>query len=269
MLGEFQSTLPVGGATRSGRRGRPGNGDFNPRSPWGERLLIPGTLTCVSSISIHAPRGGATGKRRKAGGGKIFQSTLPVGGATQHYRRGREPKRFQSTLPVGGATIELRAVEADAIHFNPRSPWGERRRCSGWRSRRIQFQSTLPVGGATRAAAMRLAIGTISIHAPRGGSDLIVQLPCDGFDSFQSTLPVGGATVCSRLDFLLGLISIHAPRGGSDLRRSQALPARIDFNPRSPWGERRFLLPLRHARQHISIHAPRGGSDCTRRRKRA
>ena len=34
---EFQSTLPVRGATRGGQTGRPDAGNFNPRSPCGER----------------------------------------------------------------------------------------------------------------------------------------------------------------------------------------------------------------------------------------
>ncbi len=81
-------------------------------------------------------------------GWEAFQSTLPVGGATRAPRREHEVGKFQSTLPVGGATGFLEEVRAcikisihaprggsDAptyyrrsqlVHFNPRSPWGER-----------------------------------------------------------------------------------------------------------------------------------------------
>ena len=34
------------------------------------------------------------------------------------------------------------------------------------------FQSTLPVGGATRREQEKGVVAQISIHAPRGGSDL-------------------------------------------------------------------------------------------------
>ena len=34
----FQSTLPVGGATQNALHHQPGIQYFNPRSPWGERL---------------------------------------------------------------------------------------------------------------------------------------------------------------------------------------------------------------------------------------
>ena len=56
----FQSTLPVGGAT-SGLAGKHDgrDRDFNPRSPWGERLLLNLDLINLVGISIHAPRGGS------------------------------------------------------------------------------------------------------------------------------------------------------------------------------------------------------------------
>ncbi len=104
LLKIFQSTLPVGGATRQflplcfildisihaprGGSDRLANGihdfliNFNPRSPWGERL----------------------DSRKTVGCSLIFQSTLPVGGATSFPERRSVIALFQSTLPVGGAT---------------------------------------------------------------------------------------------------------------------------------------------------------------------
>ena len=103
-----------------------GHHDFNPRSPWGERLL---------KGSVHIAIA-------------IFQSTLPVGGATRTSSAGSLNEGFQSTLPVGGATLRradtIRCMQisihaprggsdwdngslADLLQdFNPRSPWGER-----------------------------------------------------------------------------------------------------------------------------------------------
>ena len=82
-------------------------------------------------------------------------------------------------------------------------------------------------------------IPTISIHAPRGGSD---RCPASGValpGGFQSTLPVGGATP----------------------RRQRPGCAAGDFNPRSPRGERPLPVRRRKSSGMISIHAPRGGSD--------
>ena len=102
----FQSTLPVGGATtnrgagvimitisihapRGGSDDSTGdsthdNTDFNPRSPWGERLTVIVQEIPVLIISIHAPRGGSD-VALFAGlvAMEQFQSTLPVGGATR------------------------------------------------------------------------------------------------------------------------------------------------------------------------------------------
>ena len=123
-------------------------------------------------------------------------------------------------------------------HFNPRSPWGERLSLPIEPSSSIIFQSTLPVGGATFRCIPPQGICKISIHAPRGGSDvgqctlavrdtnfnprspwgerLCRYLCVSSTTKFQSTLPVGGAT---------SLTTNH--------RTSHS-----NFNPRSPWGER-------------------------------
>ena len=101
-------------------------------------------------------------------------------------------------------------------YFNPRSPWGERPISKATRALATRFQSTLPVGGATSRETIDSQEVSISIHAPRGGSDRIAiypiclisyfnprspwgeRLSSGGFSlqttKFQSTLPVGGAT---------------------------------------------------------------------------
>ena len=101
------------------------------------------------------------------------------------------------------------------------------------------FQSTLPVGGATENSGLKAMRPSISIHAPRGGSDL--------FFPSSSTSPSD--------------ISIHAPRGGSDCLRNHSYVRPGHFNPRSPWGERLWVMKIYRILREISIHAPRGGSD--------
>ena len=105
-------------------------------------------------------------------------------------------------------------------------------------------------------------ICTISIHAPRVGSDhhprraapagikISIHAPRVGSDHQGVEPPSAGSP-----------ISIHAPRVGSDPFPGCSSPAPgRDFNPRSPCGER----PGGRGRDtvgHISIHAPRVGSD--------
>ena len=114
--------------------------------------------------------------------------------------------------------------------------------------------------GATLSTRRSYENQTISIHAPRVGSDPAItgtgtsplyfnprspcgeRLPEHMIDAagvvFQSTLPVWGATISLGYMLIVIRISIHAPRVGSDLITFSSRIALYDFNPRSPCGER-------------------------------
>ena len=126
--GVFQSTLPVGGATCVHMSSRQNRFHFNPRSPWGERLLTERDLLETIEISIHAPRGGSD---------LCFRNAPGVPG---HFNP-RSPWGERPQLSVGR--------DDDMYNFNPRSPWGERLSGKPGRIAGNLFQSTLPVGGAT------------------------------------------------------------------------------------------------------------------------
>ena len=122
------------------------------------------------------------------------------------------------------------------------------------------FQSTLPVWGATFCCRYCFERWSISIHAPRVGSDFSIFGDCDCLPNFNPRSPCG-----------------ERPRGPVPTHK------RLDFNPRSPCGERpnsakfnarhcRFqsTLPVwgatgnincTNSHKSISIHAPRVGSD--------
>ena len=195
----------------------------------------------------------------------LFQPTLPARGATRkRIRSSANKNRFQPTLPARGATIAepLRGVEQ--IHFNPRSPHGERQHmpsCDFWHI-------------------------LISTHAPRTGSDHTGRRPnCPLQAHFNPRSPHGerpnapAPPVARSSNF--NPRSPHGERQNRPHRRRFA----AHFNPRSPHGERRFkiqlkcvravafqpTLPARGAtlqamsicatRLPISTHAPRTGSD--------
>ena len=123
-----------------------------------------------------------------------------------------------------------------------------------------RFQSTLPARGATNAEFTDTVQTTISIHAPREGSDILHKLH--------------GLDLCN--------FNPRSPRGERPLSRGPGSSSGY-FNPRSPRGERRVhihqipvlvvfqsTLPARGATGvdfavlvgiEISIHAPREGSD--------
>ena len=196
-IGLFQSTLPVWGATRANRARNPGNKFQSTLPVWGATPWCWTGCGCWT-ISIHAPRVGSD--LAEAGyfdDAVLFQSTLPVWGATSVDDNPIYPRRFQSTLPVWGATGPAGRHGGRENNFNPRSPCGERRLlggswlsqapfqstlpvwgATGWQRGQSgacgRFQSTLPVWGATKALRRQSGVSSISIHAPRVGSDLLV-----------------------------------------------------------------------------------------------
>ncbi len=123
--------------------------DFNPRSPRGERLSITNPKTLNLFISIHAPREGSDVSCMLPHFGFVISIHAPregsdIGGSNIL----RWDEGFQSTLPARGATAGMSFQFHDVV-----------------------FQSTLPARGATMAADGSIIIDTISIHAPREGSD--------------------------------------------------------------------------------------------------
>ena len=148
------------------------------------------------------------------------------------------------------------------LHFNPRSPCGERR----------------------ISAMVMPSPPSISIHAPRAGSDrgyIIYDVFVEDFNPrspcgerlslfanrsrslvFQSTLPVRGATYTMHSFGEYPRISIHAPRAGSDGHARYLFPCAAYFNPRSPCGERLICLGLpRSTRSFQSTLPVRGATN--------
>ena len=146
----FQPTLPARGATPRKAENGHEKGDFNPRSPHGERLK-PGTPGMeANNISTHAPRTGSdvaaiyefvetpeisTHAPRTGSDGLLvqphsrlapFQPTLPARGATRDGMGNPAGQRISTHAPrTGSDTIPLFSAFVQR-HFNPRSPHGER-----------------------------------------------------------------------------------------------------------------------------------------------
>ena len=259
--------------------------DFNPRSPHGERRRIQAIFRAQFGISIHAPRTGSDiCARRKTRKSSNFNPRSPHGErrtpctttfsprtiSIHAPRTGSDwtdstcwatPSDFNPRSPHGERQSAGRTTRCRRCYFNPRSPHGERRIVMPQGRTRGGFQSTLPARGATTPQLGGITMTTISIHAPRTGSDSDVAkgrkrpkdfnprsphgerhctapgLPARG--TFQSTLPARGATsAMGNRNGQSADISIHAPRTGSDGRRRRSIRLGGYFNPRSPHGER-------------------------------
>ena len=283
----FQPTLPARGATQSRQPEPPAASNFNPRSPHGERLPAakPNSFAAAFQPTLPA-RGATTGARIRPRFSATFQPTLPARGATNLHsvfqkgtiisthapRTGSDlanvcsdgARLISTHAPRTGSDPHLRGqAGARPLHFNPRSPHGERptSRRTTPRAKRT-FQPTLPARGATstrRRGACASAhfnprsphgerhdlvewaneYGHISTHAPRTGSDF-------------SYAPSGGLRI---------YFNPRSPHG--ERRASCWIPVTpsTNFNPRSPHGERRLLRLLAVCWRVISTHAPRTGSD--------
>ena len=171
--GQFQSTLPVRGATNSACPPMYPGTDFNPRSPCGERLQQ---------------------ANKRLGDVIYFNPRSPCGERLSGFRSVADLPRFQSTLPVRGATGVPLLRASGMADFNPRSPCGERRRAVPLAVSAAIISIHAPRAGSDHSSLAGRRTGNISIHAPRAGSDPQAPTKTIRLYKFQSTLPVRGAT---------------------------------------------------------------------------
>ena len=237
-------------------------------------------------ISIHAPRTGSDlGRCRHRRAAGAFQSTLPARGATTSRKAENGHEKISIHAPRTGSDLCLLRQEVLLLHFNPRSPHGERRGRKATMPTKQHFNPRSPHGERRRRYVLLWNRRSISIHAPRTGSDDIDEKCIDYVRRDFNPRSPHGERLSHRHRPRTGLrISIHAPRTGSDAHREimqslskifqSTLPARGAthtaktaspsaryFNPRSPHGERLSAIESAIDAAKISIHAPRTGSD--------
>ena len=148
--------------------------NFNPRSPWGERLILVVPKAVPAAISIHALREESD----------VFSWLCATKCSISIHALREESDlltiktsdidlEFQSTLSVRRATVKALSNVKLLLDFNPRSPWGERlAEHSFFVAYNILFQSTLSVRRATGDYQYNNKFSTeISIHALREESD--------------------------------------------------------------------------------------------------
>ena len=211
----------------------------------------------------------------------------------QHFNprspHGERPEGLPTTWMNGEISIHAPRTGSDAhtvrfsqvsYHFNPRSPHGERHNQIRVFASHGHFNPRSPHGERRVLSQILVRQLRISIHAPRTGSDVDVQLliqvrnyfnprsphgerltrrrACTDAPLFQSTLPARGATYLRGSPALPAPISIHAPRTGSDQRAGRCRMRRSHFNPRSPHGERRYSFARRDTQRDFNPRSPHG-----------
>ena len=191
---------------------------FQSTLPRGERHVPIVDVSGMSSVSIHAPAGGATLN--------LFFITPIISRFNPRSR--------------GGSDRVLTLAHTYILSFNPRSRGGsDVYQCLGSGFLR-KFQSTLPRGERPKSSSIQL--GSICFNPrSRGGSDLS-ELKEEYFViKFQSTLPRGERRIVSQLFWPID-VSIHAPAGGATTGSLEIAEQNLCFNPRSRGGSDCVLL---------------------------
>mgnify|MGYP000072550449 CR=1 FL=1 len=196
--------------------------DFNPRAPYGARLV---SYVYAVGLRRHfnprAPCGARRYTAQPSGLCYEFQSTRPMRGATINTREEMQTPGFQSTRPMRGATI-------------PMYVW----------QRRADISIHAPHAGRDREPHGHAGNNEpISIHAPHAGRDHARSAEVQHMKDFNPRAPCGarhflparrypakpdfnprapcGARLRPRADrVLLSRISIHAPHAGRDNRKN-------------------------------------------------
>ena len=168
----FQPTLPARGATVFHALLEETLGDFNPRSPHGERPL---------------PR---VSRRRRFS----FQPTLPARGATRVHRPCGRRGEISTHAPRTGSDCTPDAPFQRLDYFNPRSPHGERRVSASFVRSSQNISTHAPRTGSDEDSTLfllfRQNFNPRSPHGerPKSSSNASARL------RFQPTLPARGAT---------------------------------------------------------------------------
>ena len=241
---KFQSTHSVGSATSSSSGMNAPSERFNPRTPWGVRLVCyimyftcevfqsthsVGSATCVSAARHPVPNG--------------FNPRTPWGVRLEIPLADMRIVQFQSTHSVGSATFD----DDGGHHSFSVSIHALRGECD-----------CEPSPDKTSSL--------VSIHALRGECDLNLPTTLTTTNSFnprtpwgvrpahpgrrkshkrfQSTHSVGSATNIHGVQNWRDVpVSIHALRGECDqYPRGSKLAGRAGFNPRTPWGVRPVIV---------------------------
>ena len=209
--------------------------DFNPRSPHGERPEWRKPWRVTGDFNPRSPHGERQDTCPQVVHHAQFQSTLPARGATYLLTHIIVSLAISIHAPRTGSDGPKRRKASREPHFNPRSPHGERPGRPGGKKEQPYFNPRSPHGERRSIENVAEKGNSISIHAPRTGSD----------GAAQSCVPQRK-------------ISIHAPRTGSDKSYQIKPGAPGNFNPRSPHGERRLFRATRFSRCNFNPRSPHG-----------
>ena len=167
---QFQSTLPMRGATLICVLSITVTSYFNPHSPCGERPNQEIFLGAQWNFNPHSPCG------ERLSGHWCAPQTLgdfnphsPCGERPRYVHYCTKCQRISIHTPHAGSDAQIRALQGDVE----------------------KFQSTLPMRGATAVHNNHLLPFPISIHTPHAGSDTGARMPYGQDCYFNPHSPCG------------------------------------------------------------------------------
>ena len=168
---------------------------------------------------------------------------------------------FNPRSPRGERRADRVHPPGSAPHFNPRSPRGERRTTNNdGTTTGNNFNPRSPRGERRGSIGRNIVQGLFQSTLPAGGATSCKPLLQQNKRRFQSTLPAGGATcAASSPPSWGGYFNPRSPRG-SDIPQAVVAAGRL-ISIHAPRGGSDDYQAWVAEYLNISIHAPRGGSD--------
>ena len=197
---------------------------FNPRIPYGMRLLDHDAALPKARISIHASRMGCDdGIRPLAGNVHISIHASRMGCDDLVQSKHTDGKDFNPRIPYGMRRMKC-SKRRTAPYFNPRIPYGMRLGITNFPTFMTVFQSTHPVWDATLPRAIMKTRSLISIHASRMGCDWDISAFNHPARNFNPRIPYGMRRQIPPAAMRSIGISIHASRMGCDCENGHCIP---------------------------------------------
>ena len=166
--------------------------DFNPRSPYGER---PGIYIRAEELQYFNPRspyGERPTKLDLSGNWLEFQSTLPLRGATRSSQQQRIFNPISIHAPLTGSDSSYRTSFSWTAYFNPRSPYGSDVWTSQAAGQSCYFNPRSPYGERQQIVCQQCQQAQFQSTLPLRGAILSTPILVKAV-GFQSTLPLRGA----------------------------------------------------------------------------
>ncbi len=216
-------------------------GNFNPRSPCGERRY-----------------NGFCGSRKAW----RFQSTLPVRGATIFRALLYVCDRISIHAPRAGSDLLmfLRCLIRFNISIHAPRAGSDMASWSVFINNPISIHA--PRAGSDGELLENRSENIISIHAPRAGSDGRHPFLAKYIEGISIHAPRAGSDKGKRVFIIIKkYFNPRSPCGERQYICVNSSHILAYFNPRSPCGERPVRVDVPGVDKGISIHAPRAGSD--------